>query len=119
MRNVRWAHAALLAVVLPACAHTSQNEVQNPASVQNEDSEPTHVPADSEWTASADETKKQSAKSARRVFLASTSSDFNNPNNPNPLRQEEVVVDAPSCDPWSADATERCDLDEMVATSTP
>ena len=117
MKNLRWANAALLAVVLPACAHTSQTEVENPASVQTEDSQPTHVPADSEWTASAEETKRQSAKSARRVFLASTSSDFNNPN---PLRQEEeVVVDAPSCDPWSADATERCDLDEMVATSTP
>jgi hypothetical protein len=113
MRNVRWAHAALLAVVLPACAHTSQTEVESPASAQTEDSQPSHVPADSDWTASADATKPQSAQSMRRVFLASTSSEFNTTY---PLRQE-VVVDAPSCDPWSADQKERCDLSEMATTS--
>ena len=115
MRNVRWAHAALLAVVLPACAaQTSQTEVENPASVQTEDSEPTHVPADSEWTASVDGTKKQSAQSMRRVFLASAS-DFST-TYPAP---QEVIVDAPTCDPWSADVKGRCDLDEMVNESTP
>ena len=110
MRHVRWAHAALLAVVLPACAHTSQNEVQNPASV-HEDSEPTHVPADSEWTASADTTKRPSFM--RRVFLASTTSDVNTSY---PLRQE-VTVDGPTCDPWSAEPRSRCDLSAMVDTS--
>ena len=112
MRNLRWAHAALLAVALPACAHTSQNEVQNPADVQGDDEQPQHIPADSDWTAKADP-RGTSSQRLRPVFLAASTSDVNTTY---PLRQT-VIADAPSCDPWSAEVGERCDLSDMVNTS--
>ena len=111
MKNVRWAHAALLAVVLPACAHTSSNELENPATVQTDDGQPQHVPAESDWTAQGGETP--STHRLRPMFLAATTSDVNTTY----VLRQEVIVDAPSCDPWSADAQGRCDLSDMVTTS--
>jgi hypothetical protein len=113
MRNVRWAHAALLAVVLPACAHTSQNEVEHPGTVQGDDSRPEHIPAESDWTAKVDG-KATAAQRVRPIFLAANNTS--DQNTTYPLKQS-VIVDAPSCDPWSADAVGRCDLSDMVTTS--
>ena len=112
MTNVRWAHAALLAVVLPACAHTSSSEVENPATVQNDDGQPQHVPAESDWTAQSGESRHTHA-TLRPVFLAASNSDVHTTY----ALKQLVMVDAPSCDPWSAGVEGRCDLSELVTTS--
>jgi len=117
MRNVRWAHAALLAVVLPACAHGGSNEtVENPAT-NTEDAHPTvqQQPANAEWVlAQGGETNTTTTEAkayrqrVRPVFLAAADSY---------VQKSTVEADAPSCDPWSGEARERCDLSELVTQS--
>ena len=117
MRNVRWAHAALLAVVLPACAHGGSNENENPNTTSNkaahEQPAVQQRPTDSEWILAQGGESKTFRQRLRPVFLAANTSDVNTTY---ALRQE-VVVDAPSCDPWAVKEKARCDLEQMIDVS--
>jgi hypothetical protein len=116
---VRWAHAALLAVVLPACAHGGSNEsVENPAT-NTEDNPPAvqQQPADREWVlAQGGETNATTGEAKayrqriRPVFLAAA--DVNAY-----VQESRVEAEAPNCDPWSGKSGESCDLSEMVTES--
>lgn len=111
MRTVRWAHAALLAVVLPACAHGGSNENENPNTTSNKAVE--QQPASSEWVLAQGGEHKTFRQRLRPVFLAANTSDVNTTY----ALKQEVVVDGTSCNPWAAKESARCDLSEMVDVS--
>ena len=68
MRTVRWAHAALLAVVLPACAHGGSNENENPNTTPTNGAVQQR-PADTEWVlAQGGEAKTQRLRPVFRVM---------------------------------------------------
>lgn len=114
MRTVRWAHAALLAVVLPACAHGGSNENENPNTTSNKANQAVQQqPADTEWVLAQGGEAKTFRQRLRPVFLAATNSDVNTTY----VLRQEVVVDAPTCDPWASKETTRCDLSEQVTNS--
>lgn len=120
MRNVRWAHAALLAVVLPACAHGGSNDnVENPSSSEDNNPSVQQQPAEREWVlAQGGEVNttgeaKTFRQRLRPVFLAANTSDVNTTY----ALKSTVEVDAPSCDPWSAESEDRCDLSDIVTQS--
>jgi hypothetical protein len=112
MRTVRWAHAALLAVVLPACAHGGSNENENPNTTPNK-AAVEQQPADSEWVLAQGGEAKSFRQRLRPAYLAATTSDLNTTY----VLRQEVVADAPNCDPWAPASRERCDLSELVTNS--
>lgn len=109
MKNVRWAQAALLAVVLPACAHTSSGQVANASNVEAQAGHDQSAQHDGALAANG---VQSSGQPTRRVYLASGSGI----NEHNYVRTG-VVADGVSCDAWSADPNKQCDISHLVARS--
>lgn len=97
MTNVRWAQAALLALGLAACAHSSPSS---------------HQTLPSSDTLAETPAPAQAATSTRYMYLVA-----------GPIYDQEftgtAVADADWCDPWADLSTQLCDLPALAARSTP
>jgi len=103
MTNVRWARAALLALGLSACAHTSSSPHQQTLPWSG-----TLGAADSV----AETPPRAGATNTRYAYLVA-----------GPIYDQELtgaaVADATWCDPWADLSTKLCDLPALATRSTP
>ena len=116
MKTVRWAQAALLAVALPACAHTSStSNDQARASAERTrepyDQEQAHFDQTAGGGSYYAEAAAPAGTTSRRVYLASDNTYVVYEQKPT------VTVDAKNCDPWSDDKRQQCDLSQLVENS--